>query len=331
MLRSNINNPEKSDFNKIKDPEHIEKVWKIIEKNISMYFEKIIAGGNEISILNESTSFKVKSSAADIRKRLSEIFEHGLKLYHKEDIKYKTFFSEESMHEFEDEDDTKGFKAALSTKVPVILKARNSKREMMQDWQEKFAHSKANDVYAIFFNLIDFMDEYIDETDSNQFGNINDIKGLEKLFTLNEDDDYNVPGVIGMGIKSSVLYYLNPKYFLGANKNTLYGFYFLSECEHFRLPSGSNEFIMINDMKQESNRRNNVNMLIDQNYWYPYDLITMYGLRTHRKLKELCEKYNYTLEDTNRFINVTSFMSEIWKMENDKIKTMTGGDQEDAR
>ena len=134
-----------------------------------------------------------------------------------------------------------------------------------------------------------------------------------------------------MGIKSSVLFYLNPTYFLGANKNTLYGFYFLSACEHFHLPSQTNEFIMINDMKQESNRRYNTNMLIDQNYWFPYDLFMLYGLRTYRKLKELCAKHKYQLDDLNRFVHVNTFMSQIWDLEYDKITTMTGGDQDDAR
>lgn len=330
MLRSNINT-EKSDFHKVKEEIHSDKVWEIIEKNIPIFFEKMLEKDNGVEELKGSNSFNVQSSSSDIRKHLSDIFERGLNNYQKEEGKYKTFFSEESMHEFEDEDDPKGFKSALSTKVPVILKARNSKREMMHDWQEKFAFSKASDVYSIFFNLIDFMNDYVAETDEVDFANFNDINELEKLFILNEDDDYNVPGVIGMGIKSSVLFYLNAEYFLGANKNTLYGFYFLSECENFRLPSGSNEFIMINDMRNQSNRRNNVNMLIDQNYWYPYDLITMYGLRTYRKLKDLCAKYKYTLDDAHRFVHVNTFMSEIWKMKLEIINTMTGGDQEDAR
>lgn len=330
MLRSNINT-DKSDFNRIKEANHIEDVWNVIEKNIPLYFSKMIKPINLFAELKENTSIKVQSLAPDMRKRISEIFEGGVKKYEKDKKKYQDFFSEESMHEFEDEDDPKSFKSALSTKVPVILKARNSKREMMRDWQEKFACSKASDVYAIFFNLIDFMKDYVSKTNATQLGRFNNVADLEKLFVLNEDDDYNVPGVIGMGIKSSVLFNLNPKYFLGANKNTLYGYYFLSECEHFRLPSQTNEFIMINDMKQESNRRHNTNMLIDQNYWYPYDLFMFYGLKTYRKLKELCSKFNYNLDETNRFVHVNTFMSSIWDAEYDKIKTMTGGDQEDTR
>jgi len=221
MLRSNINT-EKSDFNKIKDSDHINEVWKIIEKNIPVYFEKMLKGGDELAILKANTSFKVKSTLPDIRKRLDEIFSTGLHSFEKEERNYKNFFSEESMHEFEDEDDPKEFKSALSKKVPVILKARNSKREMMREWQEKFAYAKASDVYAIFFNLIDFLNDYLSETDPKEFSKFNDVAKFEKLYNLNEDDDYNVPGVIGMGIKSIVLYYLNPTFFLGANKNNLY-------------------------------------------------------------------------------------------------------------
>ena len=330
MLRSNINT-ERSDFNKVKNADHIEKVWESIEKNIPIYFQKMIEADDELSALKESGLFKVKSAAPDIRKRLSEIFEDGLYYYQKEDAKYKKFFDVDSMQEFEDEDDPKAFKSALSTKVPVILKARNSKREMMREWQTRFAISKAADVYAIFFNLITFMNDFIEETDDKEFAAFDDVNELNSLVVLNDDDDYNVPGVIGMGIKSSVLYFLNPQFFLCANKNTLYGFYFLSDCEPFRLPRGSNEFIMINDMREESNKRNNRNMHIDQNYWYPYDLFILYGLRSYRLLEKLCLKYKYKLSKEYRFVHLNTFISHIWDMKIDAIDTMTGGDQEDAR
>jgi len=330
MLRSNINT-ERSDFNKVKDADHIEKVWQSIEKNIPIYFQKMIDSNDELDALKESGSFKIKASAPDIRKKISEIFADGLHYYQKEDSKYKKFFNVNSMQEFEDEDDPKAFKSALSTKVPIILKARNSKAEMMYEWQTRFATSKAIDVYAIFFNLITFMNEFIEDTRIEDFSVVDGIKDLDDFIVLNEDDDYNVPGVIGMGIKSSVLYFLNSKYFLCANKNTLFGFYFLSDCEAFRLPSGSNEFIMIKDDRQEMNRRENKNMLIDQNYWYPYDLFLLYSLRSYRLLKELCARNNYKLDDAYRFVHLNTFMSHIWDMKEDIIYTMTGGDQEEAR
>jgi hypothetical protein len=330
MLRSNINT-EKSDFKKVKEKEHIEKVWTLIETNIPIYFEKMIDDSRELHKLKESDTFKIKSSAPDVRKKLSEIFEKGLSYYKKEDEKYKKFFADDSMQEFEDEDDPKAFKSALSTKVPVILKARNSKREMMHEWQRRFASSKATDVYAIFFNLITFMNEFIEEIDDVKFAEYNNYDDLERLIVLNEDDDYNVPGVIGMGIKSSVLYYLNPQFFLCANKNTLYGFYFLSSCQYFSLPSGSNEFIMINDVKEIEHRGQAKNMPIDQNYWYPYDLFMLYGLRSFRLLQRLCEKHKYKLSEEHRFVHLSTFMSQLWQMELDKINTMTGGYQDDVR
>ena len=330
MLRSNINT-ERSDFNKVKNLDHIEIVWKTIEKNIPLYFQKMIDGDDELSILKGSESFKVKESASVVKKKLVEIFEDGLYFYQKDDSKYKKFFAEANMQEFEDEDDPKAFKSALSTKVPIILNARNSKAEMMQEWKTRFATSKATDVYSIFFNLITFMNEFTEETSIEDFSAINDIEDLENFVVLNDDDDYNVPGVIGMGIKSSVLYFLNAKYFLCANKNNLFGFYFLSDCEAFRLPSGSNEFIMIKDDRQEMNRRYNQNMLMDQNYWYPYDLFLLYSLRSYRLLKQLCANHKYDLNDEHRFVHLNTFMSHIWDMKIDLITTMTGGDQEDAR
>ncbi|WP_347160123.1 hypothetical protein [Pontibacter chitinilyticus] len=330
MLRSNINT-DRSDFFDIKDDDHIDEVWQIMKKNIPDYFNRMIAGDDEYVELKTNGSFKVKTTATDFRKRLAKIFEDGLKNYKKEDVKYKIFFDDDSIQEFEDEDDPKAFKSALSTKVPVILKARNSKREMMHEWQTRFAASKPADVYSIFLNLVSFMNDFIDDTTAVEFSKYDDLYDLENLVVLNDDDDYNVPGVIGMGIKSSVLYFLNPRYFLPANKNTLYGFYFLTDCDHFYLPSRSNEFVMINDMNSESNRKYNRNMLIDQNYWYPYDLLVLYGLKAYRLLEQLCMKHQYKLNEEYRFVHLNTFMSHIWQMKLDTINTMMGGDQEDAK
>lgn len=235
------------------------------------------------------------------------------------------------MQEFEDEDNPKDFKTKLTIEIPLIRRALQSKYEAMKEWQQKFTWSKAADIYAIFFNLITYMNEFKDETEEIDFTKYDDLEDLESLIVLNEDDDYNVPGVIGMGIKSSVLFHLNPDFFMCSNKNSLYGFYFLTECENFRLPSGSNEFIMVNDMKEESNRRNGRNALIDQNYWYPYDLFMLYSLRSYRLLEQLCSRYNYKLSEEYRFVHLNTFMSQIWQMKIDTINTMTGGDQEDAR
>jgi len=88
---------------------------------------------------------------------------------------------------------------------------------------------------------------------------------------------------------------------------------------------------MINDTRKQNNKYNSANLLIDQNYWYPYDLFMLYGLRTYRKLKELCARHNYQLDETKKFVHVNTFMSQIWDLEYDNIQTMTGGDQDDAR
>jgi len=329
MLRSNINT-EKSDFNHIKEPGHVEKVWQTIEANIPIYFNKMMEEYNAFSELKSNSTFSVKKSAPDTRHQLSQLFEDGLHKYQKLDTRYKSFFSDESMQEFEDEDNPRQFKTKLSIEVPLIRKALQSRYDAMKEWQQKFNWAKAADVYAIFFNLLTFMDEFTEHTGEVEFSAYNELADWEDLIALNEDDDYNVPGVIGMGIKSSVLYFLNPRFFLCANKNTLYGFYFLCNCEHFRLPSGTNEFIMINDMKEASNRRNNRNMLIDQNYWYPYDLFILYGLRTFRLLEKLCAAHKYKLSEEFRFVHVNTFMSHIWNMKLETINTMTGGDQDDA-
>lgn len=201
----------------------------------------------------------------------------------------------------------------------------------MKEWQAKYNNAKYNELYAIFFNLITFLDDFKNSLQIDEFASYNNLGDLSKLIVLNEDDDYNVPGVIGMGIKSTVLYNISPHICSIANKNTLYGFYFLSNQKDFGLPSKTNEFTMINDLDKKKTQRTNTNYSIDQNYWYPYDLFTLYCLRLYRKLKLLCMQYHLTLDDSYRFVHINSFMDQIWKFNETAINTMMGGKQDDAR
>lgn len=73
MLRSNANNevhPEKSDFNFLKEPEHINLVWKEIENNISIYFNRMIEATGTVASLKNNKGFKVSESSSTKAQRL---------------------------------------------------------------------------------------------------------------------------------------------------------------------------------------------------------------------------------------------------------------------
>ena len=53
-----------------------------------------------------------------------------------------------------------------------------------------------------------------------------------------------------MGIKSAVLYHLDPGYFPARDSRSLLGFYLLSGCSFFDLPSKSSEFVMYDPERQ---------------------------------------------------------------------------------
>jgi hypothetical protein len=107
-----------------------------------------------------------------------------------------------------------------------------------------------------------------------------------------------------------------------STQSALLGFYLLSGCDPFGLSSNSSEFIMYDPGE----------LLPDgtisgaHNYWYPYDLFTLYSLRLFRALKTDLAELAVSLDEHFRFVYTTALLLEICQLETEKIRTFLARD-----
>src|SRR5262249_54684973 len=139
----------------------------------------------------------------------------------------------------------------------------------------------------------------------DEYAKIDDQANFD-LDPLDEDETMSMTNVIGMGIKSIVLYHLDPARLPARGRNGLYGLYFLSGRVDFGLPSESSEFLMVNDIDFEPDF-----MIMDQNYWYPYGLFSLYSLRVYRWLNQRAVTASVTLDPAMRYVYVERFFKAV--------------------
>ena len=72
------------------------------------------------------------------------------------------FFHTDAMEEFND--DPNAFKPLLAREVPVISGTLNQRSEALQEWQKHFRMSRSQDLFVVFFNIMDFKDEWVSNT-----------------------------------------------------------------------------------------------------------------------------------------------------------------------
>jgi hypothetical protein len=104
----------------------------------------------------------------------------------------------------------------------------------------------------------------------------------------------------------------------------MYGLYFLSGQGSFGLPSKTSEFLMISDNRRVTTK----NIPMNHNYWYHYSLVMLYCMRLYRLIEKECAKHKVSLDHNYRFIYVMRYFNEIYTVNEENIKTMTGGDED---
>jgi hypothetical protein len=333
MKRSLVHPEAKNDWASIRQPEHITAVLDVMLIKLDDYFARFCAAppsteADLVAVLGNlgevQTSSKNKQS--DTRSWLLERWATGLKKhYDKEERKYKAMFSEQRMEKFRD-GNPKNFKDRLKTDCPVIHRSLRSKAEEMQEWKESFARAKPQEMFDTFEEVLDFARPHVEafENDLPETSLLPDT--FAELAAFSDEPNLSLPGVIGAGIKSTVVYYLFPSHFHRAVRHSLFGFYFLSDMQAFGLPSGTNEFIMINDTdKRREQRGSEYNYKIDQNYWYPYDLFMFYSYWLFHKLECRSENYGVPLDPDFRFAYVFTFLHFVCECNDGSMQVMAGG------
>ena len=292
---------------------HIGQVWTVIEQNFKAYFDRFVASCQpptdpEALARTLGEKFKVKIVArSDKGIAFEAALRESISAYEREAAIYRNFFNEEVLQEYE-ELNASEFKRALQKRqnCPIVSKCVSSMREEMHEWQRKFSGRDPRELRAVFRELYNTATEYASHIKTAAYGKYDSWQDT-KLDWFDDDENLRAEGVVGTGIKSTVLYHLHPDVFPLSDTDALFAMHFLSGKDSFGLPSNSNEFVMINDQKAD------VSMIdrIDRNYWYPYPLFTLYQLRLYRLFESACSKLKITVDTKHRYVYCTALMRHI--------------------
>lgn len=311
-------NSELGEYDLVREPEHIAKVWEAIKGSLSKYWQGFIeseSGIETLAPLAAKFGAKLPTISKSEVKLLGRVFEKAVASYEKDAVKYRRFFDPDALEEFQD--DPNSFKQALSRDVPVIANTLRQKRAELKEWQMHFRRAKAKDLLEVFANVIDFFHDWSPKHTKSSYDQLDEPSAFE-LDPLDNDETMYMTNVIGMGIKSILLYHIDPERLPARGRNGLYGLYFLSGRDSFELPSDSSEFLMVNDISPVSDG----SLIMDQNYWYPYGLFSLYALRIYQWIDSHAKSIGYTLDQTVRYIYVERFLQAVCDQHKEDLKTM---------
>ncbi len=319
MIRSS--NQKLGEDDLIQQPGHIEKVWSVIDASLPQYwnlFVESVVPPEPAARL--ATKFKTSSGTIPVEsgRVLAHLFEKAVSDYEKEAEKYRRFFDLEALEEYHD--DPNAFKQALSRDVPIIANTLRSRRTELKEWQKSFRRARAKDLLAVFESVLDFIGEWrkahpIEKYVQHAFAS--KPSGFE-LDPLDDDETMFITNVIGMGIKSIVLFHLHPERLPPRGRNGLYGLYFLSKMQNFGLPSSSSEFLMVNDV----NPTPDGSITMDHNFWYPYGLFSLYSLRVYNWIEVRSQEVGVTLDPRLRFVYSDRFFDAVCTQHQADLRTM---------
>ena len=259
---------------------HVTEVLSALEKNFAGYFENFVD--------------------FDAAKNFGQIINSAIKDFDNDRDAYKEIFDAEFLEEYED--DPNAFKSnVLKNKCPVIRKTLQSRMDELKQYKISFRRADANELFEKITSICTFGREYFNRYDATTYENVKTYYdlGMEIL----DEDECSLSGVVGVGIKSRILYKLYPAVFPNENQNSIWSLYFLSGQEDFGCDYGS-EFLMIDD--EDSVTR--------QNYSYPYQLFAYYALELYKWLELEAAKINLPLNKNYRYVVVDAFLTSVADM-----------------
>lgn len=315
-------NRELGEFDTIRLPSHIGQVWEEIESALPKYWQAFIEREAATRPANKLAGHfaghldKTPSKAPLV----TQAFATAAQQYEKEAGKYRDFFDPEAIEEFAD--DPNAFKSHLSKEVPVIAGTLNQRRPELQEWQRDYRGARGKDLLAVFSNVLDFREDWAAAQPETAYAQHDDPTAFA-LDPLDNDEGMTLTKVIGMGIKSIVLYHLDARVFPQRARTDLYGLYFLSGMKDFGLPSHSSEFLMINDREPASNG----SLIMEHNFWYPYGLFSVYAARIFRWLDRKVRAEGGALDPHVRHVFVAHFLAGVCSEHTEHMKVMRAHDR----
>src|SRR5262249_28786553 len=142
---------------------------------------------------------------------------------------YVDFLAPDSLEEYED--DPNAFKGALRSKCPIVRRSLNSPSDEMKKYKKAFNFAKGRDLLTTTLNIVAFGEQHMKGFDEPAHERTQAVDGLDLADLLEED--YVAYGVIGGGIRSHLLYSLNPNAFPNRSRAAVWALYFLSGKSDF--------------------------------------------------------------------------------------------------
>ncbi len=286
---------------------HIQKVLEKIKENFQGYFDKFLESQqshipqDRIDTLHDRfiVDSEGKHLVLDRSRACRELFEEAISDFEKDKKAYVDLFDQELLEEYED--DPQQFKScALKIDTPVIRKTlRNLYAEQLDKYRAAFARANAVDLLTVVSRLSKFSEDYLqNKYNAETFEDIVYYKDFN--LTVLDTEEYTVHGVIGGGIKSTMLFKNYPDVFSSRSRLAVWALWYLVGKQKFGCKMDS-EFLMI-DLKQNS---------VQQNYFYPYELFEFYALQIYLLIKNAAKRLGVEVNSAYRFVYVDAFLSFI--------------------
>lgn len=286
---------------------HIQKVLDKIKENFQGYFDKFLESQqshipqDRIDTLHDRfiVDSEGKHLVLDRSRACRELFEEAISDFEKDKKAYVDLFDQELLEEYED--DPQQFKScALKIDTPVIRKTlRNLYAEQLDKYRAAFARANAVDLLTVVSRLSRFSEDYLqNKYNAETFEDIVYYKDFN--LTVLDTEEYTVHGVIGGGIKSTMLFKNYPDVFSSRSRLAVWALWYLVGKQKFGCKMDS-EFLMI-DLKQNS---------VQQNYFYPYELFEFYALQIYLLIKNAAKRLGVEVNSAYRFVYVDAFLSFI--------------------
>ena len=280
---------------------HIQKVLDKIKENFQGYFDKFLESQqshipqDRIDTLHDRfiVDSEGKHLVLDRSRACRELFEEAISDFEKDKKAYVDLFDQELLEEYED--DPQQFKSRiLKIETPIIRRTlQNMYAEQLDKYRAAFARANAVDLLTVVSRLSKFSEDYLqNKYNAETFEDIVYYKDFN--LTVLDTEEYTVHGVIGGGIKSTMLFKNYPDVFSSRSRLAVWALWYLVGKQKFGCKMDS-EFLMI-DLKQNS---------VQQNYFYPYEL------QIYLLIKNAAKRLGVEVNSAYRFVYVDAFLSFI--------------------
>lgn len=305
---------------------HMEKVFKKISDNFPFYFDKYLKSQKsnipEESIDKLRDRFMLDSYGKQLvfneRRAFEELAKEAIIDFEKDRDKYKDLFDLDALEEYKD--DPQEFKSrALKIETTIIRKTlQNIYAEELDKFRASFNRASPNELLKVVTRLAVFSQNYVSKIYNKEaFEKILNYKDFQ--FSVLDNEDYTVHGVIGGGIKSTMLYKNYPEIFPCRSRMSLWALWYLVDKDTFGCSMDS-EFLMIDIDKN----------FTQQNYFYPYELFAFYALQIYLLIKKEADKLNVKLDIGYRFVYVEAFLNFVANQHIAAINELSTRYKEDA-